>query len=398
MKKFVNLEKEQCFGCKACSNICPTNAITFQHDDFGFSYPHVNKSLCINCGKCLSACNKIERHDKTMPLKSFAATHKDRDILNKSSSGGVFSVLAEYVLQNNGAVCGCVYDENLLPKHICSESAEDVALMRKSKYAQSDIGTVYQDAKNRLKKGQQVLFTGTPCQIAALYSVLDKDYNNLITMDLVCHGTVSELMFKKFLEYLESKYKTNITDFDFRSKKYGWKRYTMEFSKQSGQRKNIGKYNEFYFNAFISGNITRPNCFSCPFASPMRISDITVGDFWGFEKASTRCDAERGISLCTLNSEKALGLLPMLESSLTLDEIDYRIAVDGNTCLHTPTKKGSKWEEYMHAFKNDDIQAMANSYAKRNRKRIFKEKLKLMIPLKAFLFLKRKRTLSVRKK
>lgn len=394
MKNYVNLAKEQCYGCKACSNICPQNAITFENNEYGFSYPKVDEDLCINCGKCLATCNKIEKHNRVIPIKSFAATHKEREILNKSSSGGIFSVLAEYVLSNNGAVCGCIYDENLLPVHICAESTEDVALMRKSKYAQSDIGNVYQDVKSRLKNGQQVLFTGTPCQISALYSVLDQNYENLITMDLVCHGVTSASMFQKFLEYLEAKYKTQITAFDFRSKKYGWKRYTMEFSTKDGKRRNIGKYNEFYFNAFISGNITRPNCFSCPFASPMRISDITVGDFWGYEKISTRCDAERGISLCTLNSDKALELLPILEKSLTLDEIDYQIAVDGNTCLRSPTKKGSKWEQYMNAFENDNIKSMATSYVKRNRKRILKEKLKLMIPLKLFLYLRSKRNSS----
>lgn len=394
MNNFVNLEKDLCYGCRACSNVCPVNAITFKNDDYGFSYPSVSEDICINCGKCSSTCKKINEIIPSLPRKAFAATNRDEKILKKSASGGVFSALADFVLKEGGAVCGCIYDKDLYPIHICTENFDDAVLMRKSKYAQSNIGLVYREINRKLKNGQTVLFTGTPCQVAALYSTLDKNYSNLITMDLVCHGVPSEMMFQGFIKYLEKKYKTKIKSFDFRSKKYGWQRYTMEFTSENGRKKNIGKFNEFYHKAFISGNIMRPNCFSCKFADKNRISDITVGDFWGHEKLTLECDIKNGVSLCTLNSEKALSLLSILENKLFLEEIDYQIAVDGNTCLRNPTVKGNQWNRYMEALKNDDIETIAKNYIHKNRKFILKEKIKLLIPLGLFHRLKNKRRLK----
>ena len=392
MNNFVNLKKDLCYGCRACSNICPTDAITFKNDEYGFSYPQVDLNLCINCGKCSFVCNKLNEISCRLPKKAFATSNRNKEVLKRSASGGVFSALADHVLENGGAICGCIYDYKLKPIHICAENNEKVIMMRKSKYAQSDIGFVYREIKNKLKNGQIVLFTGTPCQVSALYSTLGCDYDNLITMDLVCHGVPSEMMFQSFLKYLENKYNTKIKSFDFRSKKYGWQRYTMEFTDDNGRTKNIGKFNEFYHNAFISGNIMRPNCFTCKFASPERVADITVGDLWGYESLNLKkCDSKNGISLLTLNTQKAIDLFPTLEKSLVTEEINYKIAVARNTCLHSPTKRGEKWDYYMQSFKDGNIDCVAKQYILKNRKEILKAKIKLLIPIKLFQIIKKKR-------
>ena len=181
-------------------------------------------------------------------------------------------------------------------------------------------------------------------------------------------------------------------DFDFRSKKYGWQRYTMEFEDIKGCKKNIGKGDEFYFPAFTKGYIMRPSCFMCNFACPKRVGDITIGDFWGFERLNLSCDTTNGTSLCLINSKKAETMLPCLGEKLVLDEIDYQLAVKGNTCLRQPTSKGEKWDIYMQACKDDEISLLAEKYRKRNRKERLRWKIKLLIPITVFKFIKKLKT------
>ncbi len=384
-------DKKDCSGCGACVNVCPCDAITMQEDEYGFSYPCVEQSKCIDCKKCVKACANAQSRELRLPLEVYAATNKNRDTLLKSSSGGVFSALAEVVLSMNGAVCGCVYDENLMPVHVCTEKEDGICLMRKSKYAQSNVGVVYREVFERLKRGQLVLFTGTPCQVGALYSVVGDGFANLITVDLICHGVPSSAMFKQFLNYLEEKYKTKIAHFDFRSKKYKWQRYTAEFAGKDGKVKNIGKMNEFYFSAFSTGNILRPNCFECRYACPERVGDITVGDFWGHAALELRCDKNNGISIVAFNTEKVQKLIGVLEEKLILDKVDYQVAVAGNTCLQHPTIKGDKWDTYMQAMKNGEISLLAKRYRQKNKKRILRSTVKNLLPISVIHFINKRR-------
>lgn len=381
MNIYPKNDKNNCSGCGACVNVCPRNAIHMQEDELGFTYPRIDESKCINCDKCARTCDCAQNRELHTPIEAYAATHKNKETLLNSSSGGVFSALAEYFISQSGAVCGCVYDENLMPIHICTETEDGVLLMRKSKYVQSDVGLVYRDVLDRLKKGQLVLFTGTPCQVAALYSVVGDKYENLFTVDLICHGVPSRQMFKKFLEHLEDKYNTKIKHFDFRSKKYKWQRYTAEFINQEGKTVNIGKVNEFYLAEFSAGNIIRPSCFACRFACSDRVGDITMGDFWGHSAVDLKCDKNNGISVFTLNTVKARGLLEVMAEKLIIDKIEYNVAVAGNTCLNRPTKKGEKWDSYMQAMKNDEITQMANRYTVENKKKIFRGTVKLLLPM-----------------
>ena len=374
-------EADKCTGCGACKNICPKDAIDLRENEYGFVYPVIDEEKCIECNLCSNTCEKIFEAPLSAPLKAYACTIKDKNSLMKSSSGGVFSVLAEYILENGGAVCGCIYGDDFKPMHICSEKKEDYYLMRKSKYVQSDTGLVYRDVKNRLDAGQNVLFTGTPCQVSALKGYLGKRYENLLCVDLICHGVPSYGMFKKFLQYLENKYKTKITDFDFRSKKYTWQRFTSEFTDSSNKVKNIGKYDEFYMHGFSLGYMMRLSCYECRYATENRIGDITIGDFWGYDKLELSCDKINGISVCMLNSENALKLKGVLEKNMTIEEVDYNIVVNGNTCLRHPTEKGKKWDRYMEAYKNDKIGDLAIRYRKSNVKGRLRAKIKLLIPL-----------------
>lgn len=386
-----NTDRKKCSACMACLNACGTDAIFSKTDEFGFEYPEINSEKCVNCGKCSSICEGAQTEELRTPIEAYAATNRDKSVLMQSSSGGAFSVLADYVLWQSGAVCGCVYDKDLMPVHICAETQDEVVLMRKSKYAQSDVGLVYRDVLKRLKDGQFVLFTGTPCQVAALYAVVGHKYDNLLTVDLICHGVPSRTMFKKFLEYLEGKYSTKITEFDFRSKKYGWQRYTAEFKNQKDKTVNIGKVNEFYLAAFTSGNIMRPSCFDCRFAQAKRIGDITIGDFWGHAALDLKCDKKNGISVLTINTPTALGLVDMLSRKMVLDKIDYAVAVKGNHCLNRPTQKGKKWDYYMQAFKSNNIDHLAQRYRANNKKKILRGTIKLLVPIWVVNFMNKRK-------
>ena len=376
------VEKQKCCGCGACVNVCPRDAIENKVDEYGFVYPSVNKDLCIECGLCVSVCDfGSEEKNAALPEKVYAGVNRDKSVLKSSSSGGVFSVLAEYVLKNGGAVCGCVYDEKLKPVHICVEKQEEYLPMRGSKYAQSDVGYVYREIKARLLKGQQVLFTGTPCQVAAVKGVVgNANSENLITVDLICHGVPSALMFERFVSYLEEKYNSEIVWFNFRSKKYGWQRYSSEFGLANGRTVNIGKANEFYGPAFTAGYIIRESCSNCKYASQDRVGDITIGDFWGHEKSQLSRDVSKGLSLFTINTSKGEALLSVLSEKMDMEEVDYNIAVKGNKCLHAPTTKGDKWELYMDAMKNDTIPEIARSYILRNKKSILRSRIRLLVP------------------
>ncbi len=386
-------DKHLCCGCEGCANACPKDAITFAEDEYGFIYPLVDKDVCIDCGKCVKVCPILgEEKNKERPIRAYAAVNKAISVLQQSSSGGVFSAVAGYVLGRGGAVCGCVLDEKLRAIHICTEKETDIVRMRGSKYVQSNIGNVFREVAERIKNGQMVLFTGTPCQVAALYSVLgNKACENLITMDLVCHGVPSARMFKKYIEYLEKKHHKKIVKFKFRNKKYGWQRWTTSYIDEDGREKNLGKTSEFYIPSFTGGNIMRPSCFTCKFACPERVGDITVGDFWGHEKINLACNTEQGVSICTLNTDKAISLFQYLSEHLFLQEIDYNIAVKGNRCLHKPTEKGDKWDLYMDALKNDNIKNVAERYIKKNKKKILREKLKMFVPYKIFTLIRKKK-------
>ena len=210
-------------------------------------------------------------------------------------------------------------------------------------------------------------------------------------MDLICHGVPSQLVFDQFIKYLEKRYKTKIIDFDFRSKKYGWPRFTMSFTNSKHRVINIGKRQEFYIPAFTGGNIIRESCLKCPFASANRVSDITIGDMWGYEKIEFSKNLSKGMSVFTINNAEAEKWLPILAKNMSFEEIDYNIAINGNHCLRHPTFSGEKRELYMDAIKNDKIDELALKYRKKNKKSIFVEKLKLMIPTCLFGYLKRKK-------
>lgn len=315
MSNILNIEANSCTGCGACTNICPRNAIRMKEDEEGFLYPIIDKSKCTNCNLCLNICPAHNPSYKNLsPKDCYAYMASDEERLN-SSSGGVFPVLAKYFIENGDYVVGAVWDEDWSVKHIVSDKAEDIEKMRSSKYLQSRTGEVYNETKNILNAGKNVLFTGTPCQIAGLKKYLQKDYANLYCVDIICHGVPSPSVFRK---YLEENYNINdIKNINFRDKKTsGWGNILKVDYKENSSKVVRWNYDSYY--ALFSKNvILRKSCGDCQFNKLPRQGDLTMADFWSVDN---KFHDKKGTSLIVVNNSKGEVLLNILSKNAKLIE------------------------------------------------------------------------------
>lgn len=319
----VTKNKELCYGCGACKQACPQIAITMEADQEGFSYPSVDSAQCTGCGVCNQACPfsgaSYSFHGMDNPGVC-AAWHTNEAIRADSSSGGIFSALAQQMINQKGVVFGALFDDDFTVRHDAASDMEGCERFRGSKYLQSDIRDTYRMALQALTDERPVLFSGTPCQIAGLYGFLGKDYDNLLTCDIVCTGAPSPIVFKAYKTDLESVYKSRIQSIRFKDKEKGWKKPTLriEFADRQVYRCALGKdpYIKFFFQHFS----TRPSCSACRFTKTSRESDITIGDFWGLEKTKPHLIHKQGVSVVLLNSEKGSGFFTRIKESVCFEE------------------------------------------------------------------------------
>lgn len=314
-KSIICVGKEQCTGCGACYNKCPVNAIVMEYDEEGFLFPRITEN-CVHCGLCESVCPALHPL-KLHPTPSAYAVWANDEIRLKSSSGGMFTLLANYVLDQGGVVCGAAYSEDYLTvNHIVVTSKDELFALNGSKYLQSSIGKTYSEAKNYLDAGLWVLYTGTPCQIAGFQNFLKKDYEKLILVDIVCHGTPSPKAYQKYIEELARDKK--ILKMDFREKSFWhWGTATSLFLDDgSVYRENC--YKDPYWRSFLGGLSTRLSCGTCKYACINRVGDFTLGDFWGVGQLDASCDDGGGTSLVLVNSQKAQKLLCLIKPQCNL--------------------------------------------------------------------------------
>lgn len=380
MEKSIDfIKKNQCCGCSACVQKCPKNAISLKEDEEGFFYPIVNKEKCINCGLCKKLCPFInyEVEQKENYPKAYAVKNKiNKDILN-SSSGGVFIAIAKYIIKENGVVFGAAYDENNNVNHISVEREEDLFKLQGSKYVQSNILNTFKDAKESLDKGKKVLFSGTPCQIRGLKNFLLKDYDNLITCDLVCHGVPSQKLFKTYLKSLEEKYQKKIKKYDFRNKdKKGWG-LTAKVTFEDGKSKYINSDFDSYYSNFLDCNTYRESCYNCKFTTTNRNTDITLADYWGILSIHNDFYDEKGVSLILVNSKSGLDLLNNIADNIELIETDLNYAITKNKNLIQPSVRPEKRN---NIYKNIDNSSCTNYIRDNLRYKItLKKVLKIFI-------------------
>ncbi len=305
------IESKHCNGCGACVNKCPRNAISMQQNEEGFLYPVIDTEKCVNCGLCDKVCsylNNSSNNTKTPECHLFVADDEERKI---SSSGAAFPILAKYFVQNNAYVCGAVWDENYKVKHIVSNQIDDVEKMRNSKYIQSDIKKCYKEIETLLKSKKTVFFTGTPCQVSALKNFLNKDYEQLYTMDLICHGVPSPKVLHKFLE--ENFDLNKLQEISFRNKIPDGCR--VRFSTKENNTWTKYESSDF-INLFSNNVILRESCGSCVHNKLPRQGDITLGDFWEIGKYGKCVKDDLGISVVLKNNNhKAAFLMKILKDN-----------------------------------------------------------------------------------
>lgn len=361
MIKITN--KSECSGCSACKNICPRNCITMVEDDKGFKYPKVNNSFCIKCGLCKKVCPIINKtkEDKSLPL-AYAAINKNQEIRNESSSGGVFSTIAEYIINNNGVVFGATFNKEFLVEHIKVEDIISLSKLRGSKYIQSEIKRAYKEVQKILNENRLVLFTGTPCQIEGLKSYLQKDYDNLYTQDLICHGVPSKKVWKKYLEDIKKQEKCNFDSISFRNKaNKGWSNYQLLFV-HDNIKKYIDHEKDIFMNIFLSDIALRDSCYDCKFKKKHRYSDITLADFWGINNVIPEMNDEKGTSLVIVNSKKGEYLLERIRDNMVLKQVDFEVSIENNRSMVKSPSKHKYREEFFEDLEKLELQELVFKY------------------------------------
>lgn len=386
------VKKNECCGCGSCMQKCPKNAISMTENEEGFLVPIINKKSCVNCGLCTKVCPQLK--EKTKPKENYpqayAVYNKNTEELLKSSSGGMFSVIANYVLENNGIVFGAAYNNNNEVNHIYVENKEDLQKLRNSKYVQSNINNTYKEVEKNLKENRLTLFTGTPCQVAGLKAYLMKDYKNLILVDIVCHGVPNQKVFKKYLEHLEGKFKSKIKAYNFRNKEQnGWGLYA-KIETEDGEIRYKNSAFDPYYSAFLECKMYRESCYNCHYTSFYRNSDITLADYWGILNAHPEFYSEKGVSLVLINNNKGKELLNKINENIEYIKTDLEKASQKNMNLKRPSNR-PKERDYIY---NGINEKSSNQFIKENLKITYNPKkiIKAIVPYKVKLAVQKVRS------
>lgn len=375
--KHINICDSNCCGCGACLNICPKGAISMKKDKAGFIYPCIDKDKCINCGLCEKVCNyrKQSENDNNHIVKSYASCTLNKDIIINSASGGIFAQIASNILKNDGIVYGAALekiDDIWVCHHKRVNDLKGLTQLQGSKYVQSNIENTYSLAKQDLNDGKTVLFSGTPCQISGLYGYLNgKKYDNLYTIDIICHGVPSNDLFDKYLSFLENKYKKKITDFKFRDKSKNWGQYYFKISFEDKSFKSLQAYKSSYYQLFLNSETCRENCYSCPYSNLKRPGNISIGDYWGISEEypeyieDKKIDEKYGISCLIVNNTHGNELIEKFGDNLSmLDSNVQKIVKHNHQLSHPSIPKGNRKKVY-NLLENHCYDELSSYYKKR---------------------------------
>ena len=380
----LNGNKENCCGCTACQHICPQRAIAMLTDDHGFKYPSLDEELCNHCGRCKRVCAFQTGYDTSDNLArpdAYAVKHKDIDVRMKSRSGGMFTAVSEYILDNDGVVYGVGYKNHFVVCHKRAVTVEERNEFRGSKYVQSELGDIFFQVKNDLLNNKMVLFSGTPCQTAGLNSYLKQmkiNKDKLILCDLVCHGTPSPDIWKDYITFIEKKYDGVVTDVDFRNKSlFGWSAHRESF--------NINKSivsEEIFTKLFYRHFILRPSCFQCIYTNMLRPSDITLADYWGIDEMNPAFNDDKGVSLILINTEK--GKLLFEQVNNRLDSIDCTNHSFIHPNLKKPTEYPKEYDQFWRDYLSKGFRYITVKYMETNMKdKVIKiVKKEVLVPLR----------------
>lgn len=357
--------KEECCGCQACAQICPKSCVTMQPDEEGFLYPIVDTTACIQCGLCERVCPELHstRSGEIAPI-AYAAYNRDEKTRMESSSGGVFTLLAEQVLNQNGVIYGVAMEHSYV-LHIRVDQKDGLKQLRGSKYVQSDTSGIYLQVKRDLDDRHLVLFTGTPCQIEGLKGFLRREYENLICMDFICHGVPAPKVWEKYVSLREKTSGARIERVNFRHKKYGWEMFSMMIHFENKTAYHSKRKNDLYMRTFMSDICLRPSCYHCSFKKRSRVADITVADFWGIDEACPDMNDEKGISMVVLHSRKGERLFELISKDMIWRKVDVESAICSNLAMIRSSKMPENRQEFMKRIQTEPIEDLVPQFTRK---------------------------------
>ena len=371
--------KIECNGCKVCAEICSQNAITYKSDNYGFWFPEVDYSRCIHCGICVKKCpnkNTSVNHFEMPSVK--AVWSKDSSVRLGSTSGGLFYELAKYILDNDGYVVGCVYDDDFKgAHHVMIHSIEELPPLMVSKYVESDTEGIYSRVQQVIKADKKVLFVGAPCQCAGLLSFLGKQYENLIVVDFLCRGANSPKAHRKYAEYLEKKYGGKIISLRSKDKRNGWEHFGQSAVFDNGKEYFASRYEDLRVVAYHRGNLmVRECCSDCKFKTLPRYADITLGDFWGIKPEEVD-DIDKGISLCFLNSAKGQSILDEISDRIVVIEKTLEEAKKGNPAIYSSASYSPNRDLFLRNLDSMSFDKLVEKYRTKDPSMVQKAKNKI---------------------
>lgn len=339
-------DKTKCTGCMACYNACPGHCIKMVYDENSILIPEIQIDLCSGCNICSAVCPANKVLETNIPKETYACWNLDEEKRKQSSSGGIASVFYEYFIKNNGIVYGCYYDSNLQLKFSKATSLKEIEKFKTSKYSQSYIGNVYKEIFSYLNKNEKVLFIGTPCQVAGLKTYLRKDYDNLITIDLICHGVPSQKFIDEYIKSLNLE--SNPDNLTFR----GFHDFYFVLYKNSDIIYSEKAKDDAYYHSFLNGLFYRESCYECKYATSKRISDITIGDFWGLgDQIPFEFDITNGASVVLINTEKGFSLFDNVKDTIFYEKRTLEEALAGNEQLRHPSIKNENYDKFKELYK-----------------------------------------------
>lgn len=353
-----------CTGCAACAAVCPTSCISMIPDEEGFLRPVIDSVHCTECHICTQVCPPLSYCGiNSQNTTALAAINMDYSVREHSTSGGVFSLLCEYILNQGGVVFGAAYNSDFSVSHCCIEDMDDLHSLRQAKYVQSNITDCYHRIKTILQRGRPVLFSGTPCQVHGVQSYLGKDYNNLLLVDLICHGIPSPKVWQHYIHYRCNTDANGArpTSINMRSKESGWASYSVHFDYTDGGSYIASNRKDPYIKGFIGNLYLRPSCYDCSFKGVERISDITLGDYWGVWSQHPEIDDQNGVSLVLLHSIKGKKIFDSLSEFLKAIPLDLHTCLDENpSAVQSPSLPKGR-NHFMLHYESDDFSSLVNS-------------------------------------
>lgn len=343
-------KNDRCTGCGACSAVCPKNCISMTQDAEGLLYPQIDASRCVGCQKCEKVCPVLRPLEVAQSTQAYATRNDDEQIRQKSSSGGVFTALAKTVIEKGGAVCAAAYDENFAVTHRIAHGQEELAFMRGAKYVQSHAGHLFRQLKELLDGGTPVLFVGTPCQCAGLKAYLGQEYEQLLLVDMICHGVPAPVVWDNYVNYRNQRDAngSDLVAVDQRDKSTGWSHYaySVTFRYANGKAYSVPQGEDPYMRGFVQNLYLRPSCSGCSFKGIGRCSDLTLGDCWGIWDSHPEFDDNRGTSLLLVQSEKGRKLWGQIQSGFCTVALTAEEAVGSNPSAVRASEAHPRREEF----------------------------------------------------